>query len=189
MPGDGLITSPGGVTPGPRRPLTVLLDGRSGAGKTTLATRLAAFAAEAGWAASAPRVVHLDDFYPGWSGLAAAREIVADSVLATDPARAGFHRWDWQRGRRGEWVPVDPGEDLIVEGVGALSPRSLRAARERSGERVLSVFVDADAEQRRARALRRDPYFAGWWEMWAEQETAHLAQCPEPDLRVDTSAG
>ena len=43
-------------------PYTLLIDGPSGAGKTTLALQI-------GEALGIP-VVHLDDFYPGWGGLA-----------------------------------------------------------------------------------------------------------------------
>ena len=79
--------------------MIVLVDGPSGSGKTTLATRL-------GILLRLP-VIHMDDFYPGWSGLAAGSDIIAASVLkTTDP---GYYRWDWANDRAGEWVPVPPG--------------------------------------------------------------------------------
>ena len=74
--------------------MIVLVDGPSGSGKTTLATRL-------GILLRLP-VIHMDDFYPGWSGLAAGSDIIAASVLkTTDP---GYYRWDWANDRAGEWV-------------------------------------------------------------------------------------
>lgn len=86
-------------------PYTLLIDGPSGAGKTTLALQI-------GEALGIP-VVHLDDFYPGWGGLAEGARMVAEDVL--DLERPGYWRWDWERGCRGEWVALPPGGDVIVE--------------------------------------------------------------------------
>lgn len=141
---------------------TVLIDGRSGAGKTTLAEQLGA--------CTGFRVVHLDDFYPGWGGLARAGEIVSDHVLAE--RRAGFWRWDWERDVPGQWVAVDPAEPLIVEGAGSVTRATVAAARRRG--LVACVFVHLDAETRRLRALARDPEFAEFWQMWARQEARHI---------------
>lgn len=139
---------------------TLLIDGPSGAGKTTLAAQIGD--------ALGIRVVHLDDFYPGWSGLAEGARMVAEDVL--DPVRPGYWRWDWDRGRRAGWVPLDPGEDLIVEGVGAVTGASIRAAVQLGEVNTLRVVADADV--RRARALGRDPDYAPFWDMWAAQEVA-----------------
>lgn len=111
--------------------LTVLVDGPSGSGKTTFATALGE--------RTGLRVVHLDDFYPGWSGLAEASRMVVDDVL--HPTRPGYRRWEWVADAPGEWVALDPGCSLIVEGVGAVTAASISAAEE-LGE-VLSVRIDA----------------------------------------------
>ncbi|SDL64197.1 hypothetical protein SAMN04488535_0269 [Corynebacterium mycetoides] len=137
---------------------TLLIDGPSGAGKTTLANLMGEV--------MGLKVVHLDDFYPGWLGLAEGARMVANDVL--DPQRPGFWRWDWERGRRAEWVALDPGEDLIVEGVGAVTGASIRAAKRLGDADTLRVV--ADAELRKARALARDPGFCEYWDMWAAQE-------------------
>ncbi|MBW8764642.1 MAG: ATP-binding protein, partial [Microbacterium sp.] len=84
-------------TAGSRRAV-VLIDGRSGAGKTVLAEALA------------PRLgaqlVSLDELYPGWDGLEAGSDAVHETVLrARDP---GWTRWDWASARAAEWHPVDP---------------------------------------------------------------------------------
>lgn len=141
-------------------PYTLLIDGPSGAGKTTLANQIGA--------ALGIRVVHLDDFYPGWSGLAEGAAIVARDVL--DPHAPGYWRWDWENDRRGEWVELDPGADVIVEGVGAVTRASIGRARKRGA--VDALWVYADAEVRKRRALTRDPYYAEFWDMWAAQEAA-----------------
>lgn len=152
-----------------RAPYTLLIDGPSSAGKTTLAEQIGR--------ALAIEVVHLDDFYPGWSGLAAGARMVADSVL--DPARPGYQRWDWELGRPAEWVPLDPAADLIVEGVGAVTAASVARARARGSANTIRVV--GEPAVRKARALERDPGYAEWWDMWAAQE----ALLPRLDVDVE----
>lgn len=137
---------------------TLLIDGLSGSGKTTLANHIGA--------ALGIQVVHLDDFYPGWGGLAEGARMVANDVL--DPVAPGFWRWDWERNERGQWVTLEPGADLVVEGVGAVTDASIRKAKARGDVDTLRVI--APEEMRKARALKRDPGYADWWDMWAEQE-------------------
>ena len=138
----------------------VLIDGRSGSGKTTLAavlSRLMGF-----------EVVHLDDFYPGWGGLAAAEKMVAEQVL--HPIAPRFRRWDWERNEPGQWVHLQPGQPRIIEGVGAVTAASINAAKKLGP--VVSIRLHLDAELRKQRALTRDPEFARWWDFWAAQEEA-----------------
>lgn len=138
----------------------VLIDGRSGSGKTVLGESLA------------PRLdaqlVSLDDLYPGWEGLEAASDAVHETVLrARDP---GWVRWDWATSRPAEWHPVDPGLPLVIEGCGALS----RANRARA---TFGIWLERDAEERRRRALDRDgDLFAPHWDEWAAQEAAFAAR-------------
>lgn len=143
------------------RPTITLIDGRSGAGKTTLARERAL--------AAGAQLLSLDDVYPGWDGLEAGEGHVLRSVLrplaAGLPAR--WRRWDWERSAPAEWVPVDPTRPLIIEGCGAISPEARRLA-----DRAL--WVDADDRERRKRALARDGgTFAPHWERWARQEEWH----------------
>ncbi|MFV8380563.1 hypothetical protein [Corynebacterium hindlerae] len=151
---------------------TILVDGRSGSGKTTYATELGC---KLGW-----RVVHMDDFYPGWWGLAAGAQMVARDVLRLD--QPGFRRWNWELSEPGQWVPLDPGEPLIVEGVGAVTAASVAAARLRGP--ALSVRIDCAAHIRKRRALSRDPEFEEWWDMWAVQEEEFLSHSVPVDLTI-----
>ncbi|WP_337448339.1 hypothetical protein [Corynebacterium pseudokroppenstedtii] len=197
--GQGTISDCFSAEPGS----TVLIDGLSGSGKTTLANYLAEV--------TGARVIHCDEFYPGWSGLMEASRIVADSVLAR--ADAGYRRWDWTADAPGEWVAVDHAESLIVEGVGALTPASLEAARRRllyqrrlrdqrprrSGHPpkthedadIVAIEVRADAHRRQQRALHRDPGFKEFWAMWAEQENEYEASRGKPTVAIwnDLTAG
>jgi predicted kinase len=146
----------------------VLIDGGSGSGKSTIAPVLAD--------ALGAQLVRLDDFYPGWHGLEAASEAVCSTVLAPDAP--GFWRWDWASGERAEWHPLDPGTPLVIEGSGTLSAANRTLA-------TLGIWVELDAETRKARALVRDgDLYAPWWDIWAEQERAFAAR-EHPAERAD----
>ena len=136
----------------------IALDGPSGAGKTEFANGLGA-------ALGAP-VLHLEDVYPGWSGLAETPAMIARCVL--EPLAVGdigeVARWDWESERPGEFIRVAPAPLLILEGVGSGS----RACRPYLS---LLIWLDAPTSQRKARALSRDgKAYAPFWDMWAEQE-------------------
>ncbi|PJJ71879.1 hypothetical protein CLV46_1433 [Diaminobutyricimonas aerilata] len=138
----------------------LLIDGRSGAGKSDLARLVTGRVPGA-------QLVRLDDVYPGWDGLAAGSAHVVAHVL--DPVAPGWRAWDWAAEREGPWGPLDPARPLIVEGCGAASA----AARQRAH---LTVWVELDAGTRRRRALERDgDAYAPHWERWARQEDAFLA--------------
>jgi uridine kinase len=138
----------------------VLLDGRSGSGKTELAELLAERWPEA-------QVVHLDDIYPGWDGLDAGSRHIAESVLGERPR---WRRWDWEAATPAEWHELDVSRPILIEGCGALSRASRRLAD-------LGIWVELDDEHRKARALARDgAAYEPHWERWAAQEDAFLAR-------------
>ncbi|MDT0157096.1 hypothetical protein Q9R19_05585 [Microbacterium sp. ARD32] len=146
----------------------ILIDGRSGAGKSSLAARLI----EA-WPLHTPvQLLALDSIYPGWPGLAQGAQTALDDVLVPHArgARGMWRRWDWERAAQAEAHSVDPALGLIVEGCGALTPASARLAD-------VTVWVDGPPEARRTRALGRDgDGFRAHWDMWAAQEDAHIAE-------------
>jgi uridine kinase len=146
-------------------PPIVLIDGRSGSGKTGLATALAD--------ALGAAVLRLDDIYPGWDGLATASEQLA---VILDTGR--WQRWDWTSVRHAEWNTIDAGRPLIVEGSGALT----RTSRERV---TYGIWVELDEPTRKARALARDgARYEPHWDNWAAQEQV-LFDRERPDLLAD----
>ncbi|GAA3728169.1 isopentenyl transferase family protein [Salinactinospora qingdaonensis] len=155
------------------------IEGRSGAGKTRLAAELSR---RTGWP-----VVHMDDIYPGWEGLAGSVPLVRHWIVAP-LMRGGLPRWrryDWQRGEYGPWEETPVGRELIVEGCGC-------GARELRPYLAALVWVDADA---RVRAERLDARFdaavyAPYRSVWARQEERfHVEHCPRghADVVVDNS--
>ncbi|KQM83791.1 aminobenzoate synthetase [Agromyces sp. Leaf222] len=155
---------------------SLLIDGRSGSGKSTIATALAALWPEA-------VVIRLDSIYPGWSGLTWASEHLRTSVL--EPRALGlaasWREWDWTSGAPGGWHPVDPDRPLIVEGVGSLTiaNRALADA---------ALWVESGTVERKARALARDgETYVPHWDAWAAQEDVFIAQ-NHPEALADLIA-
>ena len=140
----------------------VAVDGPSGAGKTSYVDGLAA--------ATGGDVLHLEDVYPGWDGLAGTPPIIAGVLDAVAVGETGTaHRWDWDAGLPGPVLRVRPAPLLILDGVG-------------SGARVIRphlsvlIWLDAPPDVRKHRALTRDGgTYAPFWDMWAEQEDRHFA--------------
>lgn len=144
---------------------TVLVDGRSGSGKSTFASELAA-----AWPEAA--LVRLDDVYPGWDGLAWASEHLRTDLL--EPRAAGraasWRAWDWSNGAPAGRHPVAPDAPLIVEGVGALTVANRALAD-------AAVWLECPDADRKARALARDgDTYAPHWERWARQEERFLSE-------------
>ncbi|WP_258368912.1 ATP-binding protein [Curtobacterium sp. MCPF17_046] len=162
--GDGRAPGSGGDGLGPdgdgadgRGRVVVLVDGRSGTGKTTLGNALAV--------ALRAQVVHLDDVYPGWDGLRAAADAVVTDVLG---APSGYRSWDWQADRPAAWRTVDPDAPLVIEGCGALSRASAPLA-------TVRLWLEADDAVRWDRAIGRDgATFEREWARWADQEDAFI---------------
>jgi len=137
----------------------LLIDGRSGSGKTELARAVVAGVAGA-------QLVRLDDLYPGWGGLDEGSRVVHDDILASDRPR--WRRWDWGLGRHAEWHELDPLRPLVIEGCGALS-------RDNRALATFGIWVALDAETRKRRALERDgAEYEPHWDEWAAQEDAFL---------------
>ena len=140
----------------------LLIDGRSGSGKTELARAIVAGAPDA-------QLVRLDDLYPGWGGLDAGSRIAHDEILATGH-RPRWRRWDWVTGRHAEWHDLDPDRPLVIEGCGALS-------RDNRALASFGIWVALDAGLRKSRALARDgDSYAPHWDEWAAQEEAFITR-------------
>ena len=161
------------------RTRVVAVDGRSGAGKTSLAAGLRA---ELG----AP-VVSLEDLYGGWDGLERGIDLLVSEVL--EPLRAGrpasVPRYDWVTASwQMPWTLEPPGI-LVVEGVGA-------GARRAAAYESVLVWMETAASVRKKRALDRDGQtFAPYWDMWAAEEDAMIARerTPQRADLVITPAG
>ena len=132
----------------------VTIDGYSGSGKSTLAAALARLVN--GW-----QVLHLDDWYPGWDGLAAGADIARRIAADLRAGRASsYEAWDWEHGTTGATIRV-PLAPTIIEGCGAIE-----------AEADLVIWIaDPGEDERRRRALARDgATYAPHWQHWADQD-------------------
>jgi hypothetical protein len=186
---------------GPRT--TILIDGPSASGKSTLAEGLirrwmhvvSPKTVSGGGSVSgekppdsgesnivtalrAPSLVHMDDLYPGWDGLDPGSRRLVDEILGPR-LRDVDGRWrghDWERDAPGAWHMTPADLPLVVEGCGCLSRRSARYAD-------LCVWVDAEEPVRRRRFSRRDRgAFDHEWSRWEDQTAAFIARERPQDL-------
>lgn len=159
------------------------IDGPSGSGKTTLAADVADALTASGRSVT---VVHMDDLYPGWDGLAEAPGLLVTQILTpwTRGEPAHYRAWDWHAEDWGETRAVPPADVLIVEGCGS----SVGVAGELATARV---WLEADDAIRFRRGIERDgDAFAPHWRRWMAQEAAIFALYGtrgRADLILDTS--
>lgn len=148
----------------------ILIDGRAGSGKSSFSAILQSLLFKE--FEQLPKLVHMDDLYQGWNGLREGHLYMVDKILV--PIRAGltatWQEWDWGSGRRGGsdpgngWRAFDGDNTLIIEGCASVSTAS-------AGLADLRVWIDADAEVRKARFLERDnSKFERFWSTWSAQE-------------------
>ena len=154
----------------------VCLDGPAGSGKTTWATGVADLA-------PGTTVVHMDDLYPGWTGLPKV-DAQLDALLG--PMALGrpgsYRRFDWVAGEFAEEVVVDPAPLLVLEGVGCGASRLAALV-------TVLVWLEAPHDLRMERGVARDgDAFAPHWEQWARDEAEMFVRertRERADLTVD----
>ena len=155
LAGERATASPHGEGARAKRAVPVVtIDGYSGSGKSTLAAALARLVN--GW-----QVLHLDDWYPGWDGLAEGAHIACRIAADLRGGRASsYEAWDWENGTTGATIRV-PLAPTIIEGCGAIEAVA-----------DLAVWIaDTGEEDSRTRARARDGQtYAPHWQRWADQD-------------------
>jgi uridine kinase len=157
----------------------VAIDGPSGSGKTNFTAALLQRLPGA-------QVLHMDDLYPGWDGLARAIHDLHEEILAplSRAEQAAYRRWDWEHQRYGDWELVPPTDLLLVEGVGSGAKPGWQL------ESAL-IWLEADRDERFRRGIERDGQsYLPHWQRWAAQEQAVFAEDgtrDRADLIIGTS--
>lgn len=116
-------------------------------------------------------LVHLDDGYHGWGGLASGRDAMIDTVLTPlAQGRPGrFRAWDWERDVAADIVDVHPAGIVVVEGCGVSTPQSRELAS-------TVLWVECDETLRLERLASRDRgEFNAFYEAWDAQVNEHIA--------------
>ncbi|TML41773.1 MAG: uridine kinase [Actinobacteria bacterium] len=153
--------------------LLIAVDGLGGAGKTTLARKIAAEVGDV-------TVVCLDDFARptalGWEQDRFVEQVL-QPVLNGRPGR--YQRWDWDADAPAEWHEVPTNGVLVVEGVSS-------TRREIGHPWDLTIWVSAPFAVRLRRGVERDgePMRSVWTGRWMPEEDAYLMQ-QRPDERAD----
>lgn len=171
---DVLLARIRGLKPDRQRTVLIAIDGRGGAGKSSLA----------GWLASEldAQVIHVDDFgrpgrpYDAW-GWGRFREQVLEPLSADRQAR--YQRYDWDSDRLVDWIDVEPGGVVIAEGVSI-------TRTELGGPWDLRVWVECPYDIRLARGIERDGEAMrdAWVNEWMVQEDVYVQQ-QRPQDRAD----
>jgi uridine kinase len=126
----------------------IAIDGPAGAGKTTLASHLAAALA----LRFHSNVIHLDDVYRGWD-LALTQSLTQDLTSIIKDHQSGreitYRPFNWAKGEPGPQVTLPPRDLLILEGVGAAQSaiRPLITA---------SIWIGIDPQHGYERVIARD---------------------------------
>jgi uridine kinase len=164
------LTESGMATP------IILIDGRAGSGKSTLADKIQNELFRQG--ESMPRIIHMDDLYEGWNGLAAGAEYLQRFILSPllTKQTASWQEYNWETDSRDCWREFSGGTPLIIEGCGALNQYTSSIAQ-------LSIWLEVDEETRRKRWLERDgDAFNEYFDIWAAQELDFIAREKSPTL-------
>lgn len=154
----------------------ILIDGRAGSGKSTLAAKLQNNIFREG--ESAPRVIHMDDLYLGWTGLNEGVSYLQRMILSPLQTKglASWQEYNWETNRRENWREFSGGTPLIIEGCGSINTFT-------SSITDLSVWLEVPEVTRKQRFIERDgEKFLQFWESWSAQELDFIAREKSPEL-------
>jgi uridine kinase len=154
----------------------IVIDGRAGSGKSTLALDLQNELFRSG--ESMPRIIHMDDLYEGWKGLAQGADYLQRMVLTplTSNGTASWQEYNWETNQRERWREFSGGTPLIIEGCGSLNRHTSTIAD-------VKVWLDVAEEIRKKRWLERDGHiFDQYFDSWAAQELDFIAREKSPEF-------
>jgi uridine kinase len=145
----------------------IAIDGRAGAGKTTLAARLF----EELSVSKTVEVIHMDDLYDGWENALSERLTQSlESIVKSHQNNATFEIdiFDWQSMSFDSKRQIIPVDILILEGVGA-GQKVVRDAG------ATLYWLDIDAEVGIQRVLNRDGFqIASQMKQWQIAQERHF---------------
>lgn len=161
----------------------IAVDGPAGAGKSTLANRIAQSFSDL-----PSLVIHMDDLYDGWeNALTPALTKVLEGSIAK-PVSEGkafeYRKYDWLLSKFGDLQRFNPPKLLILEGVGS-GQKTVRKYLDQL------IWIDIQSEVGINRVLRRDgDYLENHMRIWQFRESEHFQSDNTRDcatIRIDGS--
>ena len=145
----------------------IAIDGPAGAGKSTLAHRLAG-----AFPSSKITIIHMDDLYAGWEDALTPTLTKSLEFNISYPASQGktieFRKYDWFAKKFGDFQRIELPELLILEGVGS----GQRAVRKYLDQ---LIWIDIDPEVGLSRVIHRDgDYIETEMRIWQMRESEHF---------------
>lgn len=175
----------------PDRTYLVGIDGGAGAGKTTFTRWLAKVICASSTHVS---IVHVDNFCRPSLERVDKNAVVADLdwkrlrdkvlIPLQSEESAHFQLYDWSEDRLNDWVTIDVGEVVIIDGVTA-------TRRELSGYYDLRIWLSCPRDVRVSRLMKRGDTSAAEIKRWLPSEDQYIAS-HNPEVRahlvIDTTA-
>lgn len=147
--------------------LFIMIDGFGGSGKSTLAKKIALNFDSA-------QVVSLDDFYSPELEAADHNRVIEQIIKPLKMGKnTSYQRYDWLDKSLKEWVELEPGGILILEGVSTLHS-------DFDNLYDISIWLDVSQEDAAKRGMNRDHKEYGintkdkWEKIWMPQEKEYV---------------
>lgn len=145
----------------------IAVDGRAAADTASVALEMARILRRR----RSVSIVHLEDLYPGWDGLAegikrCAAYVLGPLLIGQD---AAWRAWNWEAGQEGEERLTSPTDVVILQGTGSGS-----AELRPHCHAVVWVEVPREHDRRHTAKATGDAR-ALHWKHWTAQEDAWLA--------------
>ncbi|WP_082235106.1 uridine kinase family protein [Halobacillus massiliensis] len=161
--------------------VTIGIDGCGGAGKSTLAEKIARMYPTS-------TIVHMDDFYLPLCERKVIHEVggnfdyqrVIHQVIKPliDGKESSYQRYDWDLDEMAEWHTVEPNGCVIIEG--CYSTRN-----EMRDYYDYTIWVETPEAVRLKRGLERDGNSAlPFWQEWMAEENQYIKE-QQPREKVD----
>lgn len=143
------------------------IDGPAGAGKSTLAQRIAS-----SWPTKKPTIIHMDYLYDGWENALTEQltKVLENQILKplSMKKRASIRKYDWLNSRFSDFVEIEDSNLYILEGVGS----GQRASRKYLDQ---LIWIDIEPEVGLNRVLQRDgDYLESEMRIWQMRERSHF---------------
>jgi uridine kinase len=162
-------------------PILIGIEGFSGAGKSTVATKLAQFLGRA-------YIIGIDDFIvkekltdSSWDAGVFDRARLERQILipSTNSQTLSYQKLLWQTSQLSEFIEIPPVDHLIIEGISAYHPDI-----EKYYDYKIWVETPIDVANRRGRARDGSNENAQYWELWSKNDLRYQQE-HHPELAAD----